>query len=362
MLAETHMPDLSPDQEFGAGSDEIFKAALQVTPVAILMTDPYRAGNPIVFANDAFTRLTGYSPDETLGRSYGFLQGAGTDRATVAAVEDALRSGRGIETEILSYRKDGSSFWNALTVRPVHDQQGRLRSFIASQSDVSARRQDETARRTRNLQAALEQKTAMLHEAEHRAKNTLQMIASLVLLKGRRIRAPEASKALHDLAERVGALSTAQRLLSTGDDISRFSLSDFTVELAGELTSALPGGQVTVRLDIEPLRVPAARAASFALLLNEVIGNAVKHAFPQGRQGRLTIRIGHDEKDLMIAVEDDGVGLRHSPAPEGSFGKTLITMLVQQLKGRLTWLDAEPGTRVEIVIPADSEEARLEHR
>lgn len=372
MLAETHISDSGPEREFTAGPDEPFRAAFQSTRMAILMTDPHQAGNPVVFANEAFCCLTGYSPDEVIGHDCRFLQGPETDQAAVAAVEAALRSGKGIETEILTHRKDGSSFWNALAVTPVHDVRGRLRHFVMVHSDVSAKKraelelmktkqdlEEQVALRTRDLQSALEQKTAFLHEVEHRVKNSLQMIASLVLLKARRIQSPEARKSLNELAERVSALSTAHRLLYTAGNVTRFNLREFASEMTEELTAALPPGQVSLNLDVQPLGVPAAKAASLALLLNELVGNAVKHAFPDGRRGQLTIQIKRAEKGLAIAVEDDGVGLDHSPPPNGSFGKTLITMLVQQLKGQLSWLDMEPGTRAAIVVPMDAEEARF---
>ena len=130
--------------------------------------------------------------------------------------------------------------------------------------------------------------------------------------------------------------------------------------MPAELILALPAGQVELSLDIQPLAVPASKAAALALVLNEAIGNAVKHAFPDERRGRLTIAIGRIDNGLAIAVEDDGVGLDHAPPPEGSFGKTLMTMLVHQLEGRLTWRDMEPGTRAEILLPVDAEETRFE--
>jgi two-component sensor histidine kinase len=89
---------------------------------------------------------------------------------------------------------------------------------------------EQVERRTQDLQAALEQKTALLHEVEHRVKNSLQMTASIVLLKARRLQNPEARKVLQEIAERVGALSTAHRLLYAAGDVSRFNLRDFTVE------------------------------------------------------------------------------------------------------------------------------------
>ncbi len=365
MLAET-LVDAS-------GRTPQFQAAFRSLPMPVLMIDPHRAENPIVFANDAFASLTGYSADEVVGRGWQLLRGPATDPDTVDAVEAALRLGKAFETEILSCRKDGAPFWSSVAVSPVHDEAGRLRGCTLLLSDISSTKQaereridmerhleGEVERRTQDLQSALEQKTALLHEVEHRVKNSLQMTASIVLLKARRLQNPEARKVLQEIAERVSALSAAHRLLYAAGDVSRFNLKDFTTELAGELTLALPKGQVDLDLDIQPLGVPASKAAALALLLNEVIGNAVKHAFPNGRQGRLTIEIGRVENGLKIAVGDNGVGLGHLPPSEGNFGKTLIAMLVQQLKGQLTWHDMEPGTRVEIVMPVDAEETQFE--
>jgi len=366
MLVQAHVP--SPEQTIDvdvvpSGS---FKAAFRSLRIPVLMVDRGLVHQPVVFANEAFLRLTGHSADELLGRSWRAIAGSDTAADALVAVEAALHFGEGRDLEFLSYRKDGTSFWSALTVSPLQDEAGHPRLSTLALTDISAKRQAErlqgesAERRTLDLQAAVEQKTALLHEVEHRVKNSLQMTASLVLLKARRLQNPEARKVLQEIAERVGALAAAHRLLYASGNVSRFNLKEFTSELAEELILSLPKGQVDLRLDVQPLGIAASKAAPLAVLLNEVIGNAVKHAFPDGRRGQLTIEIGRSDNGLTIAVEDDGVGLNHSPAPEGSFGKTLISMLVHQLKGQLTWHDKEPGTRAEIVIPADEEEMKFE--
>lgn len=373
MQAPFQASDPGQDPYNYAGSDAFFKTALQTAPTAILMIDPHRDELPIVFANDAFHSLTGYQPEETLGHSCRLLQGPDTDQATASAILEALHEGRCIEADLLCYRKNGQPFWNAMKAGPVRDGNGDLRCFICFQNDISAKAQADrdlhdakesleklVEQRTRALRVALDEKTALLHEAEHRVKNSLQMVASLVLLKGRRSQDPATWQIMQGMAERVSALSHAHRLLYVSEDVRSFNLADFIAELADEHMSALPHGQVELRLDLESLDVPAAKAAPLALLLNELVGNAVKHAFPDGRKGRLTIRAGRVERKLQIVVEDDGVGLRHAPAPEGSFGKNLIDMLVRQLRGQLTWRDMEPGTGAEILVPMDAEEARSE--
>lgn len=364
MLAESHC---SPSDWTANLAEAPFRAAFQSLRTPVLMVDP-RGQVPVVFANQAFFDLTGFSRDEVLGTSWRLLQDPGASSDSSNAIDAALRRGEAFETEFLGRRKDGSPFLCSFALSPVHDETGRLRCVTVLLNDAAAQDrigptqvlEEQIDRRTADLRAALERKTVLLHEAEHRAKNSLQMAASLVLLKARRLQGPEARKALQEVAERVSALSAAHRLLYEAGTASRFDVKEFTSELAGELVATLPKGQVDLNLQVQSLGVPAPKAAALALLLNEVIGNAVKHAFPHGRQGRLTIEIGRTDNGLKIAVEDDGVGLDHSPAPEGSFGRTLITMLVHQLKGRLTWHDREPGTRAEIVMPVDAEEIQFE--
>jgi len=349
------------------------RAVFQSLRMPVLMVDPHRVNAPVVFANDALLDLTGYSKGEVSGRNWHLLHRPGSGIDSLNAVDVALHAGEALETGFAGRRKDGSAFECSLAVSPVHDEAGHLRwvtlvlTNIGSaqppdRNDIETGRhlEEQVERRTRALQTALDRRTAQLHEVEHRIKNTLQMTASLILLKARRLRDPEARKVLQETAERVSALSAAHRLLSAAGDTGRFDLKEFTSELAGELMTALPKGQVELDLDVQPLGIPAPKATALALLLNELIGNAVKHAFPNGRPGRLTIQIGRTENGLKIAVEDNGVGLDHAPPAEGSFGKTLITMLVQQLKGRLTWHDRMPGTRAEIVMPVDVQETKFE--
>ncbi len=115
-----------------------FAAAFTSTGMPMLMTDARRKDNPIAFANDAFSELTGYRREELLGRNCRLLQGPGTDPALTALMRRAVRDGQPIEVEILNYRKDGSPFWNALHISPVRDAAGGISHFFSSQQDVSA--------------------------------------------------------------------------------------------------------------------------------------------------------------------------------------------------------------------------------
>ncbi len=94
---------------------------------------------PLVWVNPAFTATTGYTAAEVLGTNCRFLQGLGTDREAVARIRAAVDDGRTVGETLLNFRKDGTAFWNQLTISPVHDDHGMLTHFVGVQADVTAR-------------------------------------------------------------------------------------------------------------------------------------------------------------------------------------------------------------------------------
>ncbi len=149
-----------------------FTAAVRATRMPMIITNPREADNPIVFANDAFTRLTGYSREEILGRNCRFLQGPESDPATVSRIRAAVEARKPIEIDIRNHAKDGRPFWNRLLIAPVHDANGTLAYFFASQYDVTPER-DSLADRTRELEEATEKLRAEAAERE-RIEETLR--------------------------------------------------------------------------------------------------------------------------------------------------------------------------------------------
>jgi PAS domain S-box-containing protein len=152
---------------------DIFFVAVQTTRMPMIVTNPNLPDNPIVFANEAFIRMTGYQADELLGENCRFLQGKDTDQETIAEVRKAIAERREIATEILNYKKDGSTFWNALFISPIYDREGNLIYFFASQLDVSRRRDAEDALRQAQKMEALGQLTGGI---AHDFNNLLQVI------------------------------------------------------------------------------------------------------------------------------------------------------------------------------------------
>ncbi|APZ97470.1 hybrid sensor histidine kinase/response regulator [Sphingopyxis sp. QXT-31] len=192
-----------------SGLDErsnIFFAAIEMTRMPMILTDPNIADNPIVFANKAFLDLTGYEETEVLGRNCRFLQGPQTDRELVADLRSAVANRQSIALEILNYKRDGTPFWNAVFIGPVYDTGGKLLHFFASQLDVTRRRESEQASQQAQKMEAIGQLTAGL---AHDFNNLLQVVNGNLELLGTRI---EDEKQRSYLARARGAAERGAKL------------------------------------------------------------------------------------------------------------------------------------------------------
>ena len=230
----------------------------------------------------------------------------------------------------------------------------------AAQGDLEA----VVAERTAELRAALAQKTALLHEVDHRVKNNLQLIASLLLLQTRRASDPAVKKALGSLLDRITAVATVHRRLFQSDDVAMFDFSAFLHDLADDALGAAGRSDIKILLDAEPARVPASLATSLALVVNELLINAITHAFPDGRGGEITIGVRRKHDILRIEIADNGVGMPCAPdsSPDSAggngaqatgFGLTIVDLLGRQLRAKIDRRDQGPGVGVTLELPLD---------
>ncbi len=117
----------------------LLKRAIDSASNGVIITDPNRTDNPIVFCNAAFERITGYTAGEALGRNCRFLQGPGTSQSSLDKIRLSIQKKESCKEIIVNYRKNGTKFWNELSISPVYDENGRIRNFIGIQSDVTER-------------------------------------------------------------------------------------------------------------------------------------------------------------------------------------------------------------------------------
>ena len=241
--------DIAPAQ---AGSD-IFFAAVKTTRMPMVVTDPHREDNPIIFCNEAFSFMSGYSQDEILGRNCRFLQGPETDRNAVAEVRAAIEKREEVSVEILNYRKNGSTFWNALFVSPVFGDDGELRYYFASQLDISRRREAEDALHQAQRMEAVGKLTGGI---AHDFNNLLQVIQGYADILDARIdsndrAARRAVDAISTSASRAATL-TQQLLAFARKQELRDRLMNLN-QLLGDFRPILErsvGSGVTLRRDL----------------------------------------------------------------------------------------------------------------
>ena len=234
-------------------------------------------------------------------------------------------------------------------VRPLEGP-AELRSLASTISEMARR----IALREEELREAIATREAMVREIHHRVKNNLQIVTSLLNLQARSVKGEGAQRAFNDVQTRVRALALVHRYLYEADDLQSVNLGAFLKELAAslQLSYGISEGQVAIEIEAEDVWDVSDRAVPLALFMTEAMTNALKHAFPQGRQGviRIVLKCLPD-RVVRFSVEDSGVGLTEAQeAADGqptSLGMSLIKAFARQVEGKLT-ISGPPGTIVTI--------------
>lgn len=201
------------------------------------------------------------------------------------------------------------------------------------------------------LQAALEAERVRSREIDHRAKNSLQLVASLLLLLSRRTKEPETQRTLKVMHQRLGAVAAVHRDILTAERPESFDLTRFVRDHVTTLTEAHEGA--AVRLALDPVEVRAAHAGPLALIVNELTMNALTHGAggPTGTQVSLDLRGAADGGGgFRLTVQDDGP--RGPPHPgDTGFGLTMVKLLAQQVGASFVLEPAQPGVRAVVTAP-----------
>lgn len=343
-----------------------FAAAVSGARMAMVVTDCRADDYPIVYVNDAFLTLTGYERDEVLGRNCRFMQGPATDPAAVARVRAAVQEKRDVAVEMLNYRKNGDAFWNGLFISPVRNAAGETLYYFGSQLDVTRKKLAELAlldahgaletaveARTHDLRETVEQKTVLLHEVEHRVKNNLQLISSLIQFQSRRTDDQGVRGALQEVQERVSAVSTVHRRLFQTHDAGRFNVDHFLHDLVDDLLGRTRRDDIQVDWNVVPVQAAAAKAAPLALLTNEVLTHTIKTGFPPGRPGRVHLGLSRTERHFRIEISSNGEGTLEEMQARLAGPTGIVEILRRQLGAEIAWRDNQPGVGALISMPLE---------
>jgi len=355
----------------------------------VVICDATQHDQPIVFANAAFTRITGYTAAEAMGRNCRFLQGRDTDREAVERMRRAIAVGRAVTVTLRNYRKDGRTFWNEVNISPLHDASGRLIHFVGILQDATNRiRTEENLREAKDqAEVANRAKSEFLANVSHELRTPLNAILGFTEIMQLEMFGPLGAPQYHVYAKDVH--DSGQLLLDIINDIldlskieaGRMELFPEAVEardvfeaclrlVSGRaqtngviLQSELPPGLPKVRVDPRAVRQ----------MLTNLLTNAVKFT-PKGGRVMLAARLDGDQMELSVA--DTGIGIApkdiakvlepfgqadnpHSRRQQGTgLGLPIVKALVEQSGGSFRLESKlEVGTTVTLRLPAAKGEA-----
>ncbi len=329
-----------PEDQFVGASGVLFEQAMAQTRMAVCLCDPHVTDMPIVFANRAFRRLTGYEEHEIIGRNCRFLQGPETNQRELDKLRSALANEDVAVVELLNYRKDGSTFWNALHLGPIYRSDGSLAYFFGSQWDVSE---------VRAVRAEEEHARSMARELSHRMKNMFAVISGIVNITGRVRGIPREADEING---RIQALGRAYE--TTLDEAS-----SGTIEIGPAIRAILgPYDADTQRLLFlgNGQRVHFATVSVVGLVLHELAANATKHGAWANNDGRVELNWyegkGRGPSNLVVHWREyGGPGIRRSPDGRGT-GTQIVDRMLRHGGGSIERRWHDDGLEATIVIPA----------
>ncbi|MEO7655296.1 MAG: HWE histidine kinase domain-containing protein [Sphingomicrobium sp.] len=270
------------DQEQKAAEAEVeefkedlgpFVVAAETTRMAMVFTDACVTDNPIIFANDSFLKLTGYARDEVMAQSFNFLLAPGADGLAINRIRTAFECETDDSPEIHCRRKDGSDFWASLFVNPVRDEDGDVVQHFISLVD------------TTRYKLAQENAAMLIDELNHRVKNTLTTVQSIVTQAVRNASNPEIVR--ESIETRIAALSRSHDLLGREKwdgaglrDVVREALAPFSVT---------EGRAERFTIEGENVRLSPKATLALGIAFNELATNAVKYGAFSNDAGTISI-------------------------------------------------------------------------
>jgi len=285
--------------------------------------------------------------DEIIGKSVFELFPQEMAAQYYADDQEIIRSGQPIfNKEEQSVNEAGDSVWNLTTKVPLRNRDGNILGLVGIAHDITERKQTE-----KQLQKSLKEKEILIKEIYHRVKNNLAVVSGLLNMQSTYIKDKEAIAAFQETRDRIYSISAVHSQLYNSEDYSTIDYTQYIKNLVNNIFySSQISGPVKLHLELDDVILPIDKAIPCGLLLNEIVTNALKHAFPENRKGNLRIIMSSlEDNNCEIIVKDDGIGIPDNLNLEKSktYGLKLINLLTKQIDRTLEII-SEKGTEFRI--------------
>jgi PAS domain S-box-containing protein len=346
-------------------ADEQFRLALEAAPTGMLMMN--EAGT-IVLVNAQIEALFGYRREELLGQRLEMLvperyRAHHPDLRKMFFGDPKTRV-MGAGRELYGLRKDGTEVPIEIGLNPLKTSEGHF--VLSSIADITERKRAQEGLHALNAEleqrinartSELKERESLLQEVHHRVKNNLQVISSLINMQIRGLEDDSSRVALRECQSRVMTMAQIHEMLYQSADYARVPFGKYAKDLTTRIlrASGISPGNVTLHYELEEVLLPVAQAIPCGLILNELVANSLKHAFPNDAHGtiRVELRLAPDQS-VILSVGDDGIGI--SPDFDlknlTSLGVQLVMTLVEQLEGHLEIIRL-PGSTFNISFPLE---------
>lgn len=325
-------------------SEEKYHDLFESGTDAIFILDP--EGNIIDVNRVAYARL-GYSKEEMLSMHISKLDPPEFAARVPERMAEIREKGIAI-FESAHIRKDGTIMPVEISAR-TYEYRGK-KGYLSFIRDITERKKMEN-----RIRASLEEKEILLREIHHRVKNNMTVISSMLALHSRLIRDDQDRRILDEARSRIKAMAIIHEKLYQSENMSKINASNYLRDILKEIFSshAEHNGHIALSTDIQDITLSIDDAIPVGLIINELVTNAVKHAFPDLRRGEIKVNMALSEtNEVRLSVSDNGVGVPDNLASSksSSLGLNLVDALVRQIRGELK-LHKDNGTRFEVTFP-----------
>jgi PAS domain S-box-containing protein len=326
-----------------ADLNSYLETIINSSPFAIFDLNP--EGEVKSVWNPAAERIYGWQSEEVMGKLLPSAPSEGVEGRDI--INKRVLSGEVInEIELKDVRKDGSLIDILMGAAPLYSSQGKIEGVMSASVDITAIVEAE-----KQIKASLKEKEVLLREVHHRVKNNLQIISSLMSLQSRYVKDETALKMFRESKNRVRAMSLIHEQLYQSPDLNQISFSDYIERIAQQLFRfyEVEGNGVELEINVDELFLNLDTSIPLGLIVNELVSNSLKHAFTNGRKGKVSIQLQSQGEKNILTVSDDGIGLPSDfdIANTDSLGLHIVQTLTLQLRGTLD-IKKSPGAQFKI--------------